>query len=78
MHTYISLVPRPFITKQKGPGNLSEFKLLTSTALLLAVPIRFQNALRDSCRILNVSLIHHSITNIELALGMMVCSNFFC
>ena len=43
-----SLVPRPFINK-KRPGNLSEFKLLTSAALELAVPIRFQNASRDSC-----------------------------
>ena len=28
---------------EKWPGNLSEFKLLTSAALELAVPIRFQN-----------------------------------
>ena len=48
-----SLVPRPFINlkKKKRPGNLSEFKLLTSAALELAVPIRFQNASRDSCGI---------------------------
>ena len=36
--------------KKKQPGNLSEFKLLTFAALQLAVAIRFQNALRDSCR----------------------------
>ena len=39
-----------FINK-KRPGNLSEFKLLTSAALELAVPIRFQNASRESCGI---------------------------
>ena len=33
------------------PGNLPEFKLLTSTALEFAVSIRFQNGLCDSCRI---------------------------
>ena len=47
-----SIVPRPF---KKWPGNLSEFKLLTSTALEWAVPIRFQNTSRDSCRISFVS-----------------------
>jgi len=50
-----SLVPRPFINSKKRPGNLSEFKLLTSAALELAVPIGFQNASRDSCGISFVS-----------------------
>ena len=36
---------------KKRPGNLSEFKLLTSAALELAVPIRFQIASRDGCGI---------------------------
>ena len=44
---------------KKRPGNLSEFKLLTSAALELAVPIRFQNASRDSC---GISLRHKYIT----------------
>ena len=63
-----SLVPRP--------GNLNESKLLTSAALGLAVPIRFQNASRDSCRI---SIASHSISKYNtvlsrgmLALGTMV------
>ena len=43
-----SIVPRPV---KKRPGNLSEFKLLNSAALELAVPIRFQNTSRDSYRI---------------------------
>ena len=34
-----------------GWHNLPKFKLLTSAALGLAVPIRFQNASSDSCRI---------------------------
>ena len=38
--------------KIKGPGDLPEFKLLTSSALELAVPIRFQNTSHDSRRIL--------------------------
>ena len=46
-----SLIPRLFIIKKKQPGNLSEFKLLTSAALQLGVLIRFQNGSRDSCRI---------------------------
>ena len=47
-----SLIPRLFIIKKKTqPGNLSEFKLLTSAALQLGVLIRFQNGSRDSCRI---------------------------
>ena len=45
----LRLAPRPFINKQnKRPGNLSGFKLLTSTALELAVPIKFQNVSCDS------------------------------
>ena len=54
-----SLVSRPFINLKKWPGNLSEFKLLTSAALELAVPIRFQNAPHDSC---GISLHHKYIT----------------
>ena len=57
-----SLVPRPLAKKKnvsllprglgtRLPGNLPKFKLLTSATLELAVPIRFQDALRDRCRI---------------------------
>ena len=42
---------RSLIKIKKWPGNLSEFKLLTSAALQLAVSIRFQNTSRDSCSI---------------------------
>ena len=45
------LASYPDRSQEKCPGNLSKFKLLTSVALELAVPIRFQNASRDSCRI---------------------------
>ena len=41
--------------KTNWPGNLSKFNLLTSTALEFALPIRFQNASRDSYRISIVS-----------------------
>ena len=45
-----SFACRQSFTKIKQPGNLP--KLLTSTALELAVPIKFQSVPCDSCRIL--------------------------
>ena len=47
----LTTVSYPGRSLKKRPGNLSEFKLLTSAALELAVPIRFQNASCDSCGI---------------------------
>ena len=50
METTLISYPGRLLIEKKQPGNLSEFKLLTFAALQLAVAIRFQNALRDSCR----------------------------
>jgi len=52
----------------KQPSDLLGFKLLTSAALELAVPTRFLNTSRDSCRI---SIASHSKANKQIALGMM-------
>ena len=55
----VASYPGRSLIKKKRPGNLSKFKLLTSAALELAVPIRFQNTSRDSC---GISLRHKYIT----------------
>ena len=57
---------------KKTAWNLPGFKLLSSIALELAVPINLQNASCDSCSISMRHKMHHSITNIMLALGMTV------
>ena len=65
----------------KRPGNLPEFKLLTSAALESAIPIKFQNASRDSCRIQLhhkcITVQHNTHPVVTLALERRFCSEPF-